>query len=66
MVKNGDTLSGIANRHRIGPSELHSIVNSGSDAKKLTRIKPGDKIQFAFADDNSVQRIGKRIDKKPV
>ncbi|MEM7294081.1 MAG: peptidoglycan DD-metalloendopeptidase family protein [Pseudomonadota bacterium] len=64
VVKSGDTLSAIADRHKIGPSELHRIVNSGKDAKKLARLRPGDEIEFAFDGENSVQRISKRIDEE--
>ena len=63
-VKSGDTLSGIADRHHITPSELHKIMNAGEEAKRLTRIKPGDKIHFGFASDDSIQQITTRIDEE--
>ena len=63
-VKSGDTLSAIALKHKISAGELHRIINAGNQAERLARIKPGDKIHFAFAADNSVQQIFTRIDEQ--
>lgn len=63
-VKSGDTLYAIAERHNISANELHRIIHSSESAKQLTRIKPGDQIQFAFAANNDVQMISKQIDEE--
>ena len=63
-VKRGDTLSGIADSHHISPQELHAIMNSGEQAKRLSRIRPGDKIQFGFDTENRLQRITTRVDEE--
>lgn len=44
IVKKGDTLSAIFKHLSLSSSTLHKIVNSGKPAKRLTRIKPGQKI----------------------
>jgi len=63
-VKSGDTLSAIADKYKIGARELHRIVNAGDPAKRLARIKPGDRIHFAFAADDTVQQIVTRVDEQ--
>ena len=63
-VKSGDTLSAIADRHHITPGELYNIMQSGEQAKRLTRIKPGDEIHFGFSEDNNIQQLTTRIDEE--
>ena len=65
-VKSGDTLYSIANKHNIKVGELHRILNSGKPAERLSRIKPGDEVRFAFSLDNSVQRVVARIDEEAI
>ena len=64
VVKAGDTLSAIADKHNIAPSELHRIVNSGSTARKIARLHPGDEIKFGFGADNTVQLVSKQLDEE--
>ncbi len=63
-VKSGDTLYAIAEKHNISINELYRIIHSSKPAKQLTRIKPGDQIQFAFSADNTIQQISKLIDEE--
>ncbi len=63
-VKSGDTLSAIADKYNIGAGDLHLIVNAGKPAKRLARIKPGDKIHFAFDAGDKVQQIMTRVDEE--
>ncbi len=42
IVKSGDTLAEIFNEFSLSPQTTYKVSRAGSDAKKLTRIKPGD------------------------
>ncbi len=44
IVKKGDTLSAIFKRLSLSPATLYKIIDSGKPAKRLSRIKPGQKI----------------------
>ena len=44
-VKKGDSISRIFSRMNLSANLLHRIVNSGSEAKKLARIKPGETLK---------------------
>ena len=63
-VKSGDTLSGIVNRLGIAPSELHAIISTDSETKRLTWIMPGDGISFGFDKNDKLQVISKPIDQE--
>jgi murein DD-endopeptidase MepM/ murein hydrolase activator NlpD len=56
-IKSGDTLSGIFKRLSLSSKTLYKIMKSGSDAKRLTRIKPGQKITFTLDNDNQLVAI---------
>ena len=47
-VSPGDNLSIIGNRLNIPSNEIHQILNSGTEAKRLLNIFPGQKIEFNF------------------
>ena len=57
VVKKGDSLSAIFKRNSLSSSTLYKIINSGKEAKKLTRIKPGQKFTVALDDDNKVDSL---------
>ena len=63
VVKKGDTLSAIFKRHSLSSSTLYKIVNSGKEAKKLTRIKPGQTFTIALDKDNQVNALEFAISK---
>ncbi|MCU7940208.1 MAG: peptidoglycan DD-metalloendopeptidase family protein [gamma proteobacterium symbiont of Bathyaustriella thionipta] len=48
IVKKGDTLSAIFKRLSLSGSTLHNIINASKQAKKLTRIKPGQALVITF------------------
>lgn len=50
-VRSGDSLARIFQRQKLRAAELHAILESGSEAKRLTRIHPGDTLQYR-TDDN--------------
>lgn len=49
-VKSGDSLSLIFQRAGLADTVLHELMQSNEEAKKLTRIHPGQKIQFNIVD----------------
>ncbi|MES9856168.1 MAG: peptidoglycan DD-metalloendopeptidase family protein [Sedimenticola sp.] len=49
-VKSGDSLAKIFNRLGLSPNLLHRIVHSSKRAKKLARIKPGEKLKVRVGD----------------
>ena len=63
VVKKGDTLSAILKRHSLSSSTLYKIVNAGKEAKKLTRIKPGQTFTIALDKDNQVNTLEFAISK---
>lgn len=57
IVKKGDTLSAIFKRQSLSSSTLYKIINSGKQAKSLTRIKPGQKFTIALNDKNEIESL---------
>lgn len=51
IVKKGDSLSIIFKRLSLSANTLYKIVNSGKQAKLLTKIKPGQKIRIVLLHD---------------
>ncbi|MCU7837603.1 MAG: peptidoglycan DD-metalloendopeptidase family protein [gamma proteobacterium symbiont of Taylorina sp.] len=49
IVKKGDSLSAIFKRLSLSATTLHKIMNSGKEAKRLTRIKPGQKFTILLS-----------------
>lgn len=45
-VTRGDTLSAIFERLGLSPGELHTLLQAGPDTKRLTRLLPGQTLQF--------------------
>ncbi|MEM7208474.1 MAG: peptidoglycan DD-metalloendopeptidase family protein [Pseudomonadota bacterium] len=64
VVKSGDTLSSIADKYNISPSELHRIVYSDQAAKKLAHLRPGDEIKFGFDTEDHVLHVSKQLDEE--
>lgn len=62
-VKKGDTLSAIFKRHNLSSSSLYKIINSGKEAKRLTRIKPGQTFSIALNQKNKITRLEFQINK---
>lgn len=57
IVKKGDTLSAIFKRHSLSSNSLYKIINSGKQAKTLTRIKPGQTFTIALNEKNEVESL---------
>jgi len=56
-VKSGDTLSGLFSRAGIGAAELQHVLDSGSDAKALAHLRPGDTIRLRLNDDGHIAAL---------
>jgi murein DD-endopeptidase MepM/ murein hydrolase activator NlpD len=61
-IKPGDSLARIFSRHEIPPRQLHQIVNSGTDAKKLTQIYPGQKLRMRTTSEDGLLELVYEID----
>lgn len=61
-VKSGDSLAKIFSRLGIPPRQLHDIVAQGGVAKKLTRIYPGQTLQFRTSEDDGLLELLYEID----
>lgn len=61
-VKRGDSLSSIFKKLGLSQTELGRIIGSGGDAKKLTRINPGQALEFFLDTDNALTELVYRID----
>lgn len=63
LVKKGDTLSAIFKRSSLSASTLHKIMNSSKQAKRLTRIKPGQELVITFNSNNTFKSLHYDIDR---
>jgi murein DD-endopeptidase MepM/ murein hydrolase activator NlpD len=61
-IKPGDSLARIFSKHEIPPRQLHQIVNSGTDAKKLTQIYPGQKLRMRTTSEDGLLELVYEID----
>jgi murein DD-endopeptidase MepM/ murein hydrolase activator NlpD len=62
-VKKGDTLSGIFKTHDLSISTLYKIINSGKEAKQLTRIKPGQTFSISLNAEKQIEQLKYEINK---
>ena len=62
VVKKGDTLSAIFKRLSLSSSTLYKIINSDKQAKRLTRIKPGQKFIITVDNNNQFQSLNYAFD----
>lgn len=56
-VKNGDTLAGIAKRAGLSAQDLHQLVNTDENTKRLGKIFPGDTLEFGYGPDNQIRQL---------
>ena len=61
-VNPGDNLSLIFARHGLSKKDLHTILESDPEAKKLTRIKPGQILKVVADDDGHVTNLIVELD----
>ncbi|HED17040.1 MAG TPA: peptidase M23 [Gammaproteobacteria bacterium] len=60
-VKSGDSMARIFKRAELSASELHAILKSGSKAKKLRNIHPGQKLRFATGPNGQLEQLQYKI-----
>jgi len=56
-VRKGDNLAKLFERAGLSPTELHEVLQSGPEAKALTRIFPGQKVSFQVDDNGQLQAL---------
>lgn len=57
VVEKGATLSKIFANLDLPAQDLEQIVKLGNDARKLTRLRPGESITFSLSDSHELQRL---------
>lgn len=62
-VEKGDNLSAIFSRMGLSSRQLAAIMELGKDVHPLTRIRPGDTLQFRLSPDNDVLGLSYGVDK---
>ena len=61
-VKSGDTLAKVLSRAGLGPQQVHELVTTDKNTKKLTKIFPGDVFQILIDDQGTLQKLNYEID----
>ena len=61
-VRNGDSLYRIFNRNGLPQTDLHHLVASGEDGKKLKRLRPGQSVAFLRQSDGRIARFHHEVD----
>ena len=56
-VKSGDSLAAIFKRNHLDATELHNIMQSGEETKKLRYLNPGQAFRIQVDEDNSIQNL---------
>ena len=62
VVRNGDSLYLIFNRKGLSQTDLHHLLASGEDGKKLKRLRPGQSIGFTRDEDGRIARLHHEVD----
>lgn len=57
MVRSGDNLTAIFKRVMLGAADVHRLMTSSPLAKSLTRMKPGEELSFAFAENGTLAQL---------
>ncbi len=57
QVRPGDSLARIFQRRGLRPAELHAILESGSEARRLTRIHPGETLKYRTDEDGRLLAV---------
>ncbi|MCO1333422.1 peptidoglycan DD-metalloendopeptidase family protein [Microbulbifer sp. OS29] len=57
QVRNGDTLSDLFQRAKISAKEMYQLLGSGSEAKQLARLAPGEELTFQMNNDGQLQSL---------
>lgn len=56
-VKKGDVLGAVFRKANIDAATMQAILDTGKDAKTLTRLFPGEQLEFGLASDGSLQEL---------
>jgi len=56
-VKKGDVLGAVFRKAKIDAVTMQAILDSGKDAKTLTRLFPGEQLEFGLAADGTLQEL---------
>ncbi len=56
-VQNGDTLSDLFQRAGVGAAEMYQLLASGSEAKQLAKLTPGEEMTFHINSDGALQSL---------
>jgi murein DD-endopeptidase MepM/ murein hydrolase activator NlpD len=62
VVGRGDSLYSIFKSNGFPLSDLATIVKSGDEARQLTRLVPGQRVEFHLASDNSISKLVHYLD----
>jgi murein DD-endopeptidase MepM/ murein hydrolase activator NlpD len=62
VVRAGDTLSGIFDRLGIAKRELYELLQQKESKARLTRLKPGQVLEFSLQPETGLQSLRYRID----
>lgn len=60
-VENGDTLSVVFSRIGLSANTLHAAINSSPDAKRFTRLKAGQVLDFKLGPDGELNALKSKI-----
>lgn len=60
-VESGDTLSVVFERVGLSASTLHSVINSSSDAKRFTRLKAGQVLDFKLGANGELDALKSKL-----
>ncbi len=61
-VRPGDSLARLLARQGIGARTVHALVHSGPEARRLRRLRPGDRIELALGRDGTVLALRYPLD----
>ena len=61
-VKSGDTLAKLLSRAGLGPQQVHELVTTDKNTKKLTKIFPGDVFHILVDNQGELQKLNYEID----
>lgn len=53
----GESLASIFQKYALSPQLLHKILNSGKEAKKLAKIKPGQTLKILINQPNTIKEL---------
>ena len=56
-VRSGDSLSVIFSRLKLSPQQLHAVVNADKQNNILTRLRPGQRLDFQIDQEGQLQAI---------